>query len=30
MYRVSEKLNSPGPDGPELHEPVAENDLTLF
>lgn len=30
IYRVSEKLNSPGPDGPELHEPVAENDLTLF
>lgn len=30
MYRVSEKLNAPGPDGPELHEPVAESDLTLF
>lgn len=30
IYRVSEKLNSPGPDGPELHEPVPENDPTLF
>lgn len=30
LYRVSEKLNTPGPDGPELHEPVSENDLTLF
>jgi putative SOS response-associated peptidase YedK len=30
MYRVSEKLNAPGPDGPELHEQVAENDWTLF
>ena len=30
MYRVSEKLNAPGPDGPELHEPVAESDWTLF
>lgn len=24
MYRVSEKLNRPGPDGPELQEPVME------
>ncbi len=30
MYRVSEKLNAPGLDGPELHEQVAENDWTLF
>jgi len=30
MYRVSEKLNAPGPNGPELHEPVSETDLTLF
>lgn len=31
LYRVSERLNTPGNDGPELHEPVAEEgDLTLF
>lgn len=30
LYRVSEKLNAPGPDGPELHEPVTDDDLTLF
>lgn len=30
IYRVSEKLNTPGPDGPELHEPVQESDPTLF
>ena len=30
IYRVSEKLNSPGPDGPELHNPVPESDPTLF
>jgi putative SOS response-associated peptidase YedK len=28
-YRVSEKLNKPGKDGPELHEPQTE-ELTLF
>ena len=30
LYRVSERLNTPGTDGPDLHEPVAEDDPTLF
>jgi len=30
MYRVSEKLNAPGLDGPGLHEKVAEKDWALF
>lgn len=30
LYRVSEKLNMPGQEGPELHEPVGETDPTLF
>lgn len=30
FYRVSEKLNSPGTEGAELHEPAHENDLSLF
>lgn len=30
LYRVSEKLNSAGTEGAELHEPVEDKDLTLF
>ncbi|TNE59854.1 MAG: SOS response-associated peptidase [Bacteroidetes bacterium] len=31
LYRVSERLNSPGTEGPELHEPVPEDEHpTLF
>lgn len=30
LYRVSERLNTPGPDGPDLQTPVEDTDLTLF
>ena len=30
LYRVSERLNTPGPDDPELHAPVEDTDLSLF
>ncbi|MBK6933007.1 MAG: SOS response-associated peptidase [Saprospirales bacterium] len=30
FYRVSERLNTPGSEGPELHERVSDDDPTLF